>query len=350
MKQIVFPQAPLKRRMLYKFHSLLHVSMIDILLSHTTDTDGTVILMYHSIASDEYKRWIDPKNHLPVNIFERHIRFLAKKRNVISLDTLINSIKDNKPLTGGTTVITFDDGYLDNFTVAAPILKKYDLPATIYLATGYVEREESQWVDQLFTFFNERTKDRLIIPEISEDVIELHDPDSTWEAYFQILKYLIISTYRQRTQLLASIKKQLDPNQIPPRLTMNWDDVRTLLHNNKNITLGSHTCNHIDISRLDKNDILSEIKKSTEDIERETGQRPVHFSCPYSRTAENLPAVLKNLGYMTSVSDSADILINSKSYPFSLGRIAVPASLSRLAHYTSGNYPTVSKLIMGGRY
>ena len=45
--------------------------------------------------------------------------------------------------------ITFDDGYRDNLTVAAPILEKYRLPATLFLATGYVERGETQWSDTL---------------------------------------------------------------------------------------------------------------------------------------------------------------------------------------------------------
>ncbi|MFH0976965.1 MAG: polysaccharide deacetylase family protein [Spirochaetota bacterium] len=350
IKQLNFPKTPLKRRILYNFHSFLHLSRIDIILAHTIDADGAVILGYHSVASNENKRWIDPSNHIPRDIFEKHMKFLANNRTVISMDTLINSIKEKKPLPGGTTVVSFDDGYLDNLTNATPILKKYNLPATIYLATGYIEREENQWIDQLFTCFNERTKDRLLISEVSEKQIEMNDSASTWTAYSQIAKYLLVSTYKQRTYILASIKKQLVPNYNPPKLTMNWDDVRTLVNNNRNITLGSHTYNHTDISRIVNNKIISEIKISTEDIKRETGQSPVHFSCPYSRTAENLPAILNKLGYLSSVSDSADLLINSKSFPYALGRVTPPVNLSRLAHYTSGNYPGISKLIMRGRY
>jgi len=350
MEQIDIPEIPFKRRLLYFIHSFLNLSKIDKILTHMIDTDGAIILMYHSVASDKNKWCIDPRNHIPESIFEKHMKFLATERNVISLDTLIDFIKVNKPLPRGTTVITFDDGYFDNLTNAAPILKKYDLPATIYLATGYITREENQWIDELYTYFNERTNDRLIVPEIFENQRELYDFSVTWTTYSEISKYLIVSTYEQRTHVLNSIKKQLIPNRVPPKLTMSWNDIRTLINENKNITLGSHTFNHIDLSKIDDLELIFEIQTSTDDIEREIGQRPVHFSCPYSRAAKNLPEILNKLGYESSVSDSTDLLINSNSFPYTLGRVEAPSSLSRLAHYTSGNYPRISKIVTGGRY
>ena len=344
-----FPKCKLRRKLLYFFHSLLNLSKIDNIWAKLTDTNGAIILMYHSVAAEETRRWIDPGNHISTAIFEEHMKFLAAKRNVISMDSLTTSIKNKKPLPDGATVITLDDGYLDNLINAAPILKKYNLPATIYLATGYIGREENQWIDQLYTCFNERTRNKLVISEISDNQMVLDDSDSIWAAYSKIAKYLIESTYKQKAQVLTSIEKQLLPKNKPTKLTMNWDDVRALVNNNKNITLGSHTDNHIDLSSLDEKAVELELKTCSEDIERETGREPVHFSCPYSRFSEYLPKILENMGYRSSVSDSSDIFINSKSNPYTLGRVEAPASLSRLAHYTSGVYPWLS-MRLTGRY
>jgi len=349
-KQLIIPKTPLWRRMLYNFHSILNLSRIDNIWAKLMDIDGAIILMYHSVTSDENKKWIYPGNHITRDRFENHMRFLANERNVISLGSLITCLKENRPLPRGTTVITLDDGYLDNLTNAAPILKKYNLPATIYLATGYIEREENQWIDQLFSLFNERSKDKLIIPELFRNQIVLDNYHSIRDAYTQISKYLIKVTYEQRIRLLAAIKKQLDPGHHPPKLTMSWNDVRTIEDKYQNITIGSHTYNHIDISRLSRKRVKAEIKICTDDIERETGRRPVHFSCPYSRSSEYLPMILKSMEYISSVSDSSDILINSKSYPYLLGRVEAPANILRLAHYTSGTYPKISKLLTKGRY
>jgi peptidoglycan/xylan/chitin deacetylase (PgdA/CDA1 family) len=345
MKQLVFPKIPIKRRVLQRFHSFLGLSMIDAVVANIVDVSGAVILSYHSVASHETERWIDPTYHVCIDIFEEQMRFLAKKRNVISMDCLIDSIKENKSLPAGTTIITFDDGYLDSLTCSSAILKKYNLPATLYLPAGYIEREENQWIDELFVCFNDRAKDVLWIPEISTEPIELNDPASAWKTYTRISKCFIGITYDQRSTLLDSIKKQLGPVSIPPKLTMNWNEVRALVRDNGAITIGSHTFNHTDLSSLDDNEIINEIRISTEVIERETGKRPLHFSCPYSRTVDDLPEILKKFGYMSSVSDNFHALINSRSDPFLIGRIPAPVSLSRLAHYTSGAYPWLSQKI-----
>jgi len=92
-------------------------------------------VVYHTISS--------PKTPLPANTdvsperFEEHLRWLAKRRErVVTLrDTL--SAPKNKNL----IAITFDDGYLDNLTVALPLLEKYDLPMTLFMATGFLGNE-----------------------------------------------------------------------------------------------------------------------------------------------------------------------------------------------------------------
>jgi len=92
-------------------------------------------VVYHTISTPEVR--------LPADIdispqrFEEHLRWLAKRRErVVTLrDTL--SAPKNKSL----IAITFDDGYLDNLTVALPLLEKYDLPMTLFMAAGFVGKE-----------------------------------------------------------------------------------------------------------------------------------------------------------------------------------------------------------------
>jgi peptidoglycan/xylan/chitin deacetylase (PgdA/CDA1 family) len=351
MKQLEFPEIPLKRRMVYAFHSFLNISQLDKILEYVFNSKGAIILMYHSVASNNDRKWIDPANHIPEYVFTQHMKFLANYCNVISMDTLLSSIIEQKrALPRRTTVISFDDGYLDNLTVAATVLKKYNLPATVYLATGYIKRGENQWIDQLYSCFNMRTEHRLNIPEISEKVMILDNSVNTLTAYYKISGYLLESKHVQRRKILDDLNNQLLPQCTQPRLSMNWDDVRNLVDNNKNISLGTHTHNHIDLSRLSDKEIISEIKICTNELEKETGLRPVHFSCPYERSAKNLPEILNKLGYVSSVSQNPELLINSKSFPYALGRVPAPVNISRLAHYTSGNYPEISKLILKGRY
>lgn len=92
------------------------------------------VLCYHSINDTPYIE-CDP---LPVANFERHIRHLKENYNIISVDDLVDGIFGNKVLPDRPVAITFDDGYVDNFTNAYPIIQKYSIPVTFFLATRFV--------------------------------------------------------------------------------------------------------------------------------------------------------------------------------------------------------------------
>src|SRR4030042_6933398 len=94
------------------------------------------ILMYHSV-----KPSVPAGNRLIVSAdtFERQMDFLKKPRNnVLNLEDAASFIENRKKLPSKSIVLTFDDGYKDNYTYAFPILKKYNLPATIFLILSEV--------------------------------------------------------------------------------------------------------------------------------------------------------------------------------------------------------------------
>jgi peptidoglycan/xylan/chitin deacetylase (PgdA/CDA1 family) len=106
------------------------------------------ILMYHSISSADKKPLMvigHPSNmKLRLNVvspesFGKQMEFLMDHGyQVISLDEYVQGRRDGKKFSHKTVVITFDDGYVDNYTNAFPILKKYHIPATIFLISDYV--------------------------------------------------------------------------------------------------------------------------------------------------------------------------------------------------------------------
>ncbi len=98
------------------------------------------IVMYHSVTPSA-----SPQNRLAITdaTFERQMNFLKSRRyNVVPLETLAAMIKEKKKIPQKTISITFDDGYKDNYTYAFPILKKYNLPATLFIITDEVGRPD----------------------------------------------------------------------------------------------------------------------------------------------------------------------------------------------------------------
>jgi len=98
----------------------------------------THVLMYHRIRNDGR----DSDISVSTRNFQKQMQYLKQNLNVVSLNTLVNNIRKGAYIPADRLAITFDDGYKDNFLNAYPVLKKYKLPATIFLISQFVGDSE----------------------------------------------------------------------------------------------------------------------------------------------------------------------------------------------------------------
>ena len=105
---------------------------------------GIRILAYHKIEDIEFD---DLNMSIPVSDFEVQVKYLSEHYHVVSLLDYVSSIQNRKKLKKNTVVITFDDGYKDNYTNAFPIIKKYHVPITIFLAVTPIITGKSLWYE-----------------------------------------------------------------------------------------------------------------------------------------------------------------------------------------------------------
>ena len=128
------------------------------------------ILMYHRFGYGEGSLFVTPAN------FHRQIEYIKNKGyKVISLDELVEGIKNNRTFKRKTVVITIDDGYKDNYTYAYPFLKRYNFPATIFVAANLIGNEEEfmnwQEIQTMFKAgisFGGHAKNNVYLPSIKE--------------------------------------------------------------------------------------------------------------------------------------------------------------------------------------
>nr|WP_199798768.1 polysaccharide deacetylase family protein [Clostridium tetani] len=100
---------------------------------------GVPILMYHSIDYEE-----NNELRIPKEVFRNQMEFLIKEGyTTLTLDELFNFLKNNNPIPEKSIVITLDDGYMDNYINAYPILKELDINATIFVITDLVDNNEN---------------------------------------------------------------------------------------------------------------------------------------------------------------------------------------------------------------
>ena len=98
----------------------------------------TVVLMYHRIRDDGK----DPDISVSTIRFQKQMKYLKENVNLVSLNSLVNNIGKKTHITRDRVAITFDDGFKDNCLNAYPVLKKYKLPATIFLISQFVDNSE----------------------------------------------------------------------------------------------------------------------------------------------------------------------------------------------------------------
>ena len=99
------------------------------------------ILTYHSISNE-----IEPDETVTPEEFERQLQYIKENYRVISLEEAIEYLQTDFGKISGSIVITFDDGYSDNYYNAYPLLKKHDFPATIFLISDFIKNNGSKYL------------------------------------------------------------------------------------------------------------------------------------------------------------------------------------------------------------
>jgi len=298
---------------------------------------GAIILMYHSVADGESAAFVDPPNRVAPALFEQQMAFLQAHRRVTSLSHLIEDVAAGRVPPPGTVCLTFDDGYLDNLTVAAPILERYRLPATLFLATGYVERAEPQWADVLHWQLTRRTSQRLALPGIVEE--DLRCSAGLARARRALHRLLLEATHAERAELLAEAGRQLAPQGRMPRLTLRWDEVRELRRRHPGFEIGGHTRDHLDLRSHRGEVARAQIEGCAADVRRELGESPGHFSFPYARWCPETRALVEAAGWASAVGAGERLRIDPGSDRFALPRVEAPGSMTALRFETSGANP-----------
>lgn len=110
--------------------------------------EALIILGYHKV-NDDYKEGKYVRPHvrgLPVEEFRRQMAHLKRGHNVLSLPGAVQMMQNGGRLPKNAVAITFDDGYLDNYLNAYPILRSHRLPATFFLTTGFIGCRRPAWL------------------------------------------------------------------------------------------------------------------------------------------------------------------------------------------------------------
>lgn len=231
-----------------------------------------------------YHRFCDSPegDKVSADIFDRQMQVLKNGFNVIHMSQACEELNRNNKLPANTIVLTIDDGYRDFYKIAYPILKKYDLSATIYITTGFIDRKTWLWPDIISYIIDQCTNNSIYIYDNNSNKIylSLKDEDEKSKSWHKLIRLCISMSDTRRRELISRIIKDVDvkvPKEpVEEYQPMTWDDIYELSCNN--IEIGAHTINHPILSKLDKNELEFEVSGAKSRIEKIIG-KPVSSFC-----------------------------------------------------------------------
>ena len=331
----------MKRRVMLAGQRLLGATGVGELYARCKRPDQAIVLMYHSVCDDARASWIAPRNRMATDLFEQQLARLARSGRVVSISQLADAAM-GKPLNPGSIVLTFDDGYLDNLDVIAPLLDRYKLPAVLYLATAYVADAAPQWADVVHAAIEHRNNDQLSMPGLGD--WNLSDSKQRDAANYLIGRMLILMDRSQRAGVLGAIAEQLDSPPCEMKLTMSFDDVRRIADQYPSFELGVHTADHLDLSAQPIDAAIAEIRRSMEMFRNELGRDAVHFSFPYSRSTQELIDRLDGTGLQTAMTGEGVVSLKNFN-PLDIHRLESPTSMALFRYWISGAHPMLTRTL-----
>ena len=300
------------------------------------------ILLYHRVCPKQYT-WC--REALNPSAFEKHLTYLCSNFEILSLDELGQLINQDKSLPGKAAVITLDDGYRDNFLYAYPILKKYHIPATIFLVTGHIGSNELIWPDKVDYIIENTTVEQLDTEELGSYRLEsTHARRHAKRTCIRTLKTMSPTRRGLSIENLLNAARVSFPIDSDRDSLLSWDEIKEM--SNNGITLGAHTVTHPVLTGLDPEQARWEIIESKKIIEQELSKKVTCFAYPFGEPNDFNSTVIKTVreaGFNCAVT-CKPCWVNHKSNTYSMGRIVALEDLSKLKAMLSGFWPDLKKL------
>jgi peptidoglycan/xylan/chitin deacetylase (PgdA/CDA1 family) len=255
-----------------------------------------------------YHRVNDEKDHffpgIPTSVFARQMEYLASQWNVLALEEALERAS-RKDIPDNAIVITFDDGYRDNFVHAFPILRKLSLPATIFLVTGVIGTGRSLWHDRVFSAFRETHVPVLAGIPSENDRYDLQTLAGKLAAQSKVLRFIWSLGEDDRSRWIDRLVEELHvpDHRDASNVMLTWDEIR-LMHG-QGVGFGGHTVTHPILSKLPAYRAVEELQQSKAAIEHELRTTVNTFAYPIGRRedfSEDTKRFVREAGYVCALT------------------------------------------------
>jgi len=297
-----------------------------------------LILAYHGVTKRKFQ--IPPWTLIPIDSFERQLKFIKEKYNVITLKQAVAGITNGNKLPGNPAVVTFDDGYKNNLTLALPILQKYGVPATIFLTAGYIGSKEILPLDEVYLVItHSKNRNLITISEIGLGPLLFDSEEAILKSYYETVRVLKRFRTKDQNKYLALLKEILESDYEKSDIVeefriLSREEIHKLAETGL-VEFGAHTVSHEILTNISLKEAENEIFRSKKIIGEYLADDITLFAYPNGTEAdyngEHIGCLKKN-GFICSVTTVPKLNAINEN-PYRLRRVNVGPDLTSILNF-----------------
>jgi peptidoglycan/xylan/chitin deacetylase (PgdA/CDA1 family) len=262
-------------------------------LGRSINQSRPIVLMFHGLTDREHMGLENCQHkHLHVRRFESFLAHLKKHFRVIPLNELADCLASGTPPPPFSVALTLDDGYLSNYTLGFPLLKKFDAPATIFAATEFVDVKKPIWVDRVDYALNLAGRSKAELIRVKRELKSLPS-DHLEDALLALENRLGFRLENANSSSVPAIYHAMD-----------WTHAREMIDSGL-VSIGAHTHSHKIMARCTPEIVADEVSKSKQLIEQHTGQPCTSFCYPNGSVedfTDETEHIIRGFGFLSTIT------------------------------------------------
>jgi peptidoglycan/xylan/chitin deacetylase (PgdA/CDA1 family) len=293
-----------------------------------------LILTYHRFSADGD----DDDGKTSARQFAKQLEYLTAHYDVVPLSRMVERIATLEPLPPGLAAITIDDGYRDAYDVAYPLLRRYRVPATLFVVTEFASRQDWIWTDKTRFLTQQAAPQRLTMKirksEMSLDLNGARSRRNASEHINSIIKRLPDELKEEAIWSLSLALGVAIPRTPPEEFSsVTWDQARKMDVNG--VDIGSHTLTHPILTKVSDERLRRELRDSKSQLEEVLGHQVDLFCYPNGDNDQRVQSEVARAGYKAAVT-VVNGLNQRGDDPLSLRRVHTERDFTHFLQSISG--------------
>lgn len=306
------------------------------------------ILAYHRVLDDAPETFAFDEALISASreTFQQQMEFARRNFEVITFADLHGCAQAGRPWPKRALIVTFDDGYADNYTHAFPILRALKLPATIFIATSYMGTcTKLFWWDLVAYCIKQTTRVEIDFSQIHHQPLPLTSVRERRKAILRILRWVKQVPEATKNEFLNQLSDALEVK-LPPDLAagmhLTWEQIKEM--DASGIEFGSHSLTHPILANVDEEQLKREVCDSKLAIEQQLGKEVLVVSYPDGRQQnynQKVQQCAATAGFRYGICYDEGPALEKDYDRFAIPRIHVELDQSRSLFRANLMYPKI---------